>query len=306
MADFDTLLLRTSRTFALSIPLLPEPTRREVTLAYLLFRIADTLEDAVHWRREQRLAALSAFERALRDSDVSRAQVLAEEWVANRPCDHDGYLDLLRELPQILAAVSNLDAQARDAIIGHTLRTAEGMARFVARGDEDGRLQLIDLDDLRAYCYAVAGIVGEMLTALFLMRPGPHQRAAAVLERTAATFGEGLQLVNILKDADADARHGRVYLPAEVPRRLVFELARADLDAADAYVRALHDAGADRGLLAFTTLPVMLARPTLDRVELAGPGAKLTRAEVASLVERLERTLGIAMDLPGTPRQAQD
>ena len=51
----DGLLVKTSRTFALSIPVLPEPTRREVTVAYLLFRIADTLEDSTLWSRERKL-----------------------------------------------------------------------------------------------------------------------------------------------------------------------------------------------------------------------------------------------------------
>ena len=49
MIDVNDLLVKTSRTFALAIPLLPEPTRREVGLAYLLFRIADTFEDATAW-----------------------------------------------------------------------------------------------------------------------------------------------------------------------------------------------------------------------------------------------------------------
>ena len=48
-ARLEELLVKTSRTFALSIPELPEPTRREVTVAYLLFRVADTLEDATRW-----------------------------------------------------------------------------------------------------------------------------------------------------------------------------------------------------------------------------------------------------------------
>jgi len=42
----DGLLQKTSRTFALAIPLLPEPTRTAVGAAYLLFRVADTFEDA--------------------------------------------------------------------------------------------------------------------------------------------------------------------------------------------------------------------------------------------------------------------
>jgi farnesyl-diphosphate farnesyltransferase len=61
MADLDLLLEKTSRTFALSIPLLPEPTRREVMIAYLLFRIADTFEDSSSWPRESRIEALEQF-----------------------------------------------------------------------------------------------------------------------------------------------------------------------------------------------------------------------------------------------------
>jgi len=49
MTRVEELLEKTSRTFALSIPVLPEPTRRQVMIAYLLFRIADTFEDAAHW-----------------------------------------------------------------------------------------------------------------------------------------------------------------------------------------------------------------------------------------------------------------
>ena len=53
------LLLKTSRTFALSIPVLPEPTCREVTVAYLLFRIADTLEDATQWSQARQVQELA-------------------------------------------------------------------------------------------------------------------------------------------------------------------------------------------------------------------------------------------------------
>ena len=59
--DLDDLLLKTSRTFALAIPLLPEPTRAAVGVAYLLFRIADTFEDATAWPRTQRIEALERF-----------------------------------------------------------------------------------------------------------------------------------------------------------------------------------------------------------------------------------------------------
>ena len=165
------------------------------------------------------------------------------------------------------------------------------MASFVERSSAGGRLELASLDDLVAYCYAVAGIVGEMLTELFLLAAPALAPAADFLRRRAARFGEGLQLVNILKDSAGDAVQGRRYLPPSVDRAQVFALARRDLETAAAYVRALQRNDAPRGTVAFTALPLLLARATLDRVEQEGPGAKLTRPEVFALVARLEAAL---------------
>jgi farnesyl-diphosphate farnesyltransferase len=289
--DLEQLLIATSRTFALAIPLLPEPTRRQVTIAYLLFRIADTFEDAARWPRARRIAALETFERLLVEPDRDAAAATARAWAAEVPCDQPGYRDLLAELPQVLDAFFALQPAAVELTREHTLRTARGMAGFVARTDERGELRLRDVDDLRGYCYVVAGIVGELLTELFLLDyPELGPGAAALRERSRA-FGEGLQLVNILKDSAADALEGRRYLPEEVPRAQVLDLARANLRAAAEYVHLLQRQGARRGLVAFTALPVELAFATLHRVETAGPGAKLTRPEVYALLKGVHRAL---------------
>jgi farnesyl-diphosphate farnesyltransferase len=299
MADIDRLLLLTSRTFALAIPELPEPLRREVGVAYLLFRIADTFEDATRWPREERLAGLAAFDRLLEAPALDEARALAAAWVASRPCDHEGYLELLGATPGVLGELAAIKPSRRAAIVRHTLRTSAGMASFVSSGDEEGSLHLLTLEDLRHYCYIVAGIVGELLTELFLDFAPSLERSRKDLLDRAAAFGEGLQLVNILKDADADARHGRVYLPRDLDRARILTLARADLDAAAAYVGVLQAAGAPRGIVGFTALPVVLARATLDRIERSGPGASITRAQVVTLFARLQRDLdaGVAVDL---------
>src|SRR5206468_11340239 len=78
-AELDDLLAKTSRTFALSIPLLPEPARTEVSIAYLLFRIADTFEDAVGWPRERRVRALHELA-ALLPGDAGAPSEAAREW----------------------------------------------------------------------------------------------------------------------------------------------------------------------------------------------------------------------------------
>jgi len=295
MADIDRLLIKTSRTFALAIPLLPDPLRSEVGIAYLLFRIADTFEDATHWPRADRLAALADFDELLtaHTSGGARAEGerLAAAWVAARPCEHAGYLELLGETPAVLAELDRFEPARRAAIVKHTLRTSQGMAGFVARGDADGSLHLHTLADLRHYCYIVAGIVGELLTELFLHAAPSLESVRGTLVDNSIAFGEGLQLVNILKDADSDAQHGRVYLPRGLDRGEILAIARDDLRAASEYVLALQAAGAPRGVVSFTALPVLLARATLDRVERFGAGSTISRADVAALMGRLHKDL---------------
>ncbi len=291
MADLEQLLEKTSRTFALSIPLLPEPTRREVTLAYLLFRIADTFEDAAIWPAARRIQALKDFAWLLAEPSPAAARRLADGWLADPPTGHDGYLELLAETPAVLAASVALGDEAWESIRHHTRRTAYGMAGFVARANPDGELELDDLADLRAYCYVVAGIVGEMLTELFLVGREPLLALAPYLRQRAAAFGEALQLTNILKDAAFDSTEGRRFLPPDLDRRAVFAAARQDLETAAEYTLALQRAGAAAGLVEFNALPVLLAWATLDRVERHGPGSKITRPEVYAIAARLRDAL---------------
>lgn len=290
-ARLDDLLVKTSRTFALSIPALEEPTRREVTLAYLLFRIADTLEDATDWPRQRKLDELAAFGDLLRRREGADAGALAARWLDAPPVGNAGYLELLSELPAVMAAFEALGEPARGQVRTHTLRTVERMSGFVGRAHAERGVELHEVTELREYCYAVAGIVGEMLTELFLLGCPGLETVATALRRRAPRFGEALQLVNILKDSATDAREGRRYLPQAVDRGQVFALARGDLAQARDYVLDLQRHGAPRGMVQFTALPVLLARATLDRVERDGPGTKLTRDEVGRLAAGLDRAL---------------
>jgi len=286
----EELLERTSRTFALSIPPLPEPTRREVMVAYLLFRIADTFEDAAHWAPEARIGALHDFIGLLRTAVPGDAARLAAQWSAAGASPHAGYRELIAEVPFVLDSFFALSPGAIPPIRGHVVRSAEGMAGVVAR-TRGGSLVLGSVAELKEYCYIVAGIVGEMLTELFLLGRGNLAAAAAFLRERAAAFGEALQLVNILKDAADDAAEGRRYLPEGVPREEIFAIARRDLGTAGEYIEALRGAGAPRGILEFTALPVQLAWATLERVEAKGPGAKVSRPELFRIAQRVKRAL---------------
>lgn len=283
-----TLLERTSRTFALCIPRLPEPTRLEVTVAYLLFRIADTFEDATCWSAAKRREALAGFEALLSEPDTGRATALAGDWTRDPPVDNDAYQELLAQSAGVLEILGDLRPGARLAICHHVARTARGMADFVRPAGGDRPCEIADLEGLRAYCYIVAGIVGEMLTDLFLLGRDELAPVAGELRDRAAAFGEGLQLTNILKDASDDAREGRQFLPASLARSHVFAVAREDLRMAREYISLLEEAGAEPGLVAFNALPVAMAEATLDTVERRGPGAKITRLQVASIVAKVD------------------
>jgi farnesyl-diphosphate farnesyltransferase len=290
MTTLEDLLEKTSRTFALSIPVLPEPTRREVMIAYLLFRIADSFEDAAHWPPERRIEALRELQDLLRDFTSEKAYRLAGKWTAAGVSPHAGYRQLVAETPFVLDAFFALEPEAVASVREHVCRSAEGMAGFVGRS-HGGALVLNDLQDLRDYCYAVAGIVGEMLSELFLLRRETLTPAAPYLRERAATFGEALQLVNIVKDAAVDVTEGRSFLPRAVARSEVFALARRDLRVAAEYTLALQRAGAPRGLVEFCALPTELAWATLRKVEERGPGSKVSRLELFAIRQRVARAL---------------
>ena len=108
---------------------------------------------------------------------------------------------------------------------------------------------------------------------------GRRDRGVAVIEDQ-RTSGESTQ--------HEDAEQGRRYLPAGVNRPAVFSLARADLDSAVAFVNALFEHGAPKGIWAFAALPLRLAQATLALVEVKGASAKLSRERVAEMMAALQ------------------
>jgi farnesyl-diphosphate farnesyltransferase len=293
-AQLDELLQKTSRTFALAIPLLPEPTRQAVGLAYLVLRIADTFEDATTWapaKRRDALTRLAAVMRLSGDARIAAARDLVTWAMETPPVEDANYLALLRETAEVFAGVGALAPGLERAVIAHSLRTTEGMERVVARIDARGNLQLTSVQDLKDYCYLVAGIVGELLTDVFFHDCPALERERPALTADMVGFGEGLQLVNILKDATDDARDGRVYLPVGVPRDELFSLARSGLQAGRRYVLALQRGGAPRGFLSFCGLSLALAFKALDVLEAHGAGKKVSREDVAAIYGALEAQL---------------
>jgi len=286
--ELQAFLQKTSRTFALTIPMLPARLRREIGVAYLLFRVIDTFEDATAWPPARRMEALDEFVAMLEEDGAGAGprsiRAVAEAWTREPPVAHQGYIELLGATPRVLDWYRGLAPASRRELRRHVAESVRGMKRFVERTDANGVLRLQTVDDLHDYCFVVAGLVGQMLTELFVLGDPRIAARADELRARAVRFGEALQLVNILKDAGQDQVEGRLYLPEAVPLAEVFMLARADLQAAAEYCEILRAAGADRGLVAFNAVNATLAFSTLRLVRDRGPGAKLTRPQVVGIV----------------------
>jgi farnesyl-diphosphate farnesyltransferase len=236
--------------------------------------------------------ALARFADVLDGGSEAGARV-AKECATDPPVDHAGYLELLGKIPLVLEQFRQLRPDAREQIRRHLSRSAEGMSAFVARSVGPGGLELVSIEDLRDYCYVVAGIVGEMLTELFLLGRPALEPVASDLRGRAVAFGEGLQLVNILKDAPPDAQEGRRFLPRDVAVSEVFALAEGDLATARAYANVLRSTHVERGLVCFNAFVIRLATGTLRVLGDQGLGAKLSRLQVATIAFEVIRATEI-------------
>ena len=210
-----TLLASVSRSFYLSIRLLPTRLREPVGLAYLLARASDTIADTPSVPATARLEHLSAFSRIVHGDDrASLARVHADI----RP-EHAGERTLIAELDQCIEWLNGLGSSDRAEIVRVMEKITRGQMLDLVRFGDGIAAEVSALPTAAAldeYTYLVAGAVGEFWTALCLT----HVRRYATLPTEELTplgvrFGQGLQLVNILRDLPDDLRAGRCYLPED-------------------------------------------------------------------------------------------
>lgn len=206
------LLARVSRTFALTIPALPEHLEKVVGNGYLLCRITDTIEDA---------AALGTSEQAVffrQFAAVVRGQADAGEFARTLAPKLEGHASadecrLVEQAPSVLALTYSFSAEERAALAECVDVMGQGMAEFQCHKSVSG---LTNCTEHARYCYVVAGCVGELLTKLFIAYAPELEPRRAQMMRYAVSFGQCLQMTNILKDFWEDRSAGVCWLPRDV------------------------------------------------------------------------------------------
>jgi farnesyl-diphosphate farnesyltransferase len=234
----DQILPHVSRTFALTIPQLPPALATSVTSAYLLCRIADTIEDEPALSPPETLGFLQRFS-ALVGGDGEPGALARElgERLSERTSDTER--DLIKHMDRVIRVTESLEKPQRAAIQRCVQLMCYGMPRFQFNASLSGLKRNTDLDD---YCYYVAGVVGEMLTELFCDYSKDIARHRAALSNLAASFAQGLQMTNILKDVWEDRSRGACWLPQEVFSRHGVELSQITPQTQDArYARAVAE-----------------------------------------------------------------
>ncbi len=212
------LLAAVSRSFYLSLRFLPHPVRGPLSLAYLLARATDTVADAALAPLALRLEALDAFEAALQPGAQAPLAAVAS-LLAGLGCTHPGEARLLAQIDPLLRLYHCFPAPLRGEIHSVLSTIIGGQRSDLLRfgyAAEHAPQSLPGSVDTEAYTYAVAGCVGEFWTRLCVLQL-PHFGRLPLEELLCLgrQFGQGLQLVNILRDLPADLRAGRCYLPAD-------------------------------------------------------------------------------------------
>jgi farnesyl-diphosphate farnesyltransferase len=247
------LLKGVSRSFYLTLRVLPAEMRDPIGLAYLLARAADTIADTSLIPPEQRLDLLLSL-RAQVDGpadDGTLMRRLAEE-VATQQTQSDEKV-LLESLGPALTVLSQLSESDRQAVreIVSTLTTGMELDLRTFPDECSGRIvALREWEELDEYTYLVAGCVGEFWTKMtYAHMPGTLKGEPGTMSRRGVRFGKALQMTNVLRDCGKDLRIGRCYLPATMldryglspqdlllpatslrARPLMFDLVRKTLD----------------------------------------------------------------------------
>ena len=237
MADdqFQMALLEgVSRTFALTIPQLPESLCKAVANAYLLCRIVDTVEDEVSLTPEQKkhfcLAFINVVQTGL-NSEVFASELGRLLSSNTLPAEHV----LIHVTPRVIRITHQFDKEQIAALSACVETMAEGMPIFQADNMHDGLPRLADMD---SYCYYVAGCVGEMLTRLFCHYSPQIAEHREEMLKLGVSFGQGLQMTNILKDIWDDAERGVCWLPQDIFSETGYDLKNLKPTTNDANFRA--------------------------------------------------------------------
>ena len=230
------VLRSVSRAFYLSLRILPRPLRDPLSLAYLLARATDTIADTPEPPAKLRIEALHTLARAIQGTAPREAATQLSDSFAALQGD-EAERTLIQHLSGLLEWLDELETGDRAEVRSVLEKITRGQRLDLERfggGASAGIAALSTAAELDEYTYLVAGGVGEFWTRIcFAHVANFSKRPETEMREWGIQYGQGLQLINILRDAGDDLRHGRCYFPADelqslgiAPEKVLHEPAR--------------------------------------------------------------------------------
>lgn len=324
-AKIDKLLETTSRSFYPTLKYLPKKIRGQISLLYILARLADTIADSKHGETDVLIDLLSKYNDVAqgRSTTLPDFSELAE--IQTNPHEAELLLnaeDVIKGLEEYSEEDCQRILECLEVIVGGQLLDLQ---RFGSEKEGGGISSLNSNEELDDYTYRVAGCVGTFwskMSLAHLMTLSP-EKEKIFLEK-GIQFGKALQMINILRDIPEDLRLGRCYIPTEalaehglVPEDLstdsnleafrplydsYLDLTNTHLEAATEYIRMLPDK--QFRLKASCMLPVLIGQRTVTLLRTgnildSNERIKVTRDEIKSYARKLLR----ALIIPGGVRR---
>ncbi len=199
-----TMVREVSRTFALSIEVLPHVLRDAMSIGYLLFRVSDSIEDHPDLSSEHKVLMLRQWATILDEG----APVATLTHLAAELPDQTVETSAIRNAPLIVDWLNDMPDRFQEPVRQHVVATSVGMARWQEHGPyiEDE----IALDD---YMHEVAGRVGYLVTDLYVLYSPAVRARYDRLMPLSRQCGLALQTVNILRGLGNDRDRGWVFVP---------------------------------------------------------------------------------------------
>jgi farnesyl-diphosphate farnesyltransferase len=282
---------RVSRSFAFCIRKLEDPLRRHVSLSYLLCRVLDTIEDSAWTDADSQTKHYQTFEKFIQ-SRPSLAEV--NIWQSDFPTSiPESEKVLLQDAFSLFEDLHDLPKPVFQILHDTVLRMYQGMRHYsdtqVFGEHARNELKLFSLKDVNQYCYFVAGVVGELLTKLFLVYR-PDFTPSEDLLKDSFHFGLFLQKINLLKDQLGDEKEGRYLVPN---RELLFYSLRENAQGSLRYLTSLPESEAGfRTFCAWSLFLGLGSVPFIQNNFAQGGGVKISREATEVLLEEIESIVG--------------
>ena len=221
--DFSTeeqkdLLRRVSRSFFLTLRILPATIREQIGLAYLLGRAADTLSDSKLLLPEQRLKSVQLYKELIYNRDTSVIRMINTQLQDSQQGDAEILvLQNLNHLYALLEQYTENDQKRIRKVLATLIECMLFDLTTFPMAESKKIYALRTWEEMERYTYMAAGCVGEFWTEMSIAHiPQLQNWNTQHYTELGKRLGKGLQVVNILRDFPRDLRIGRCYLPETI------------------------------------------------------------------------------------------